>query len=1365
MEAFCFGNVEKHTGRLEADGRYDDETRENLDEAGGSSFAQDAKTAGLGVTDADEAAAAGMEAPAVDPQWVNSAEQEPVAADGPDRGSAASAASLAGKVLRRGAGVYEDEDGEDYDEVDSDEHSGEHVHRFVEDYYARHRKPRTVRAVRAQPVRLSSRGPTAKAHDERDLVTSPTAQFGHLFRGSMVPPPRPLPETSAQPAHAVRSTDGVTMEDNSELSPPFLPVQSKTWEDDILWDDADGQPAPREQVASSPDCAAAAPARSQETKSCPAAVDWQLWGGIVSDVAESSDLGSDLEEFLGSDHTDAGQSEMRPRTGARRAIKAVINRSGGDACWIDGIVWDDDKPAAVRAGHGKLILDLNDKRMLFEDRTTRKTPSTDGFENFHAANELHYTGTRRRQSTSRSELPPVTHSVPALSLELNSTEPLRESDAMREIHHPRSKFEAGSHYRVASVNNNDGEVKGDRSSKNPELLTAGGDVNPYRHAKDLSARIADDRIVLCEYAREHRPVIVHSIGMATRLATFAHAREGDDEEDDEKEDPGRIPDGSTETLGPRDAPPFAPVAIPAGRRVSGLVNNLFSAPIAHHQPNFTDFLLMRTASSMELREIPAVYAVGHVLPKKQVPEPGSDRDKDITKRRVKAFLIRRLRDNDRLTVSYDEIKEAFPHQNDFSLRRLIKEVADEDKDDQGFRLKDQSSMISEAELRTLLSVDDVALQDCMLIANYRNADVNRIRATSRDGLKTTCAQQVEKALEYLHGAAMREVVDKVVVELKEAPWYRCTRVLTAQPSATRASRNGTRDRAWEHKKHDIPELLRSHGDMGLKQKYGSGTEAEVKKLTNPECRTILKLCGVPDTIANRHSLKQRWERILKLGSQADARPDAPQQFVQKKLQGPSVDLEQLQREFEAELVELVPEDTDGDGRHDPSSPGAEDEDDDMAEEARIMEDFLEGRASPRAATNADGQPRAAGLKDKTAGKGKRKIVKKRLEFMHPDGTRYRRYELIVDPKEVRDYVSTKKKEKARRAEAKKRHERRKEQLKSARAHRKHGRGKTKEQEADAKAAEIAERTRIINGYKEWVEGGRAGRHFIGKPGKDTAKPCSECGAYGHMKTNRICPLFEEDEFRAPKKAPRRSKPVQEAEGTKLTMSRREIQPSRLKATFSKRRIEEAQAATRDKNRKKQYSAIDDNEYDEKYRPRMKRQRAGRGTAYMRWCEAVEKHIIEELEREEHASVFMHPVSKKDAPTYHIKITKPICLRQIRENLRKHGYSEKNQFLADVQLMFDNCRTFNRGTASNYLADWADEMQQVFNNLMEKNAPELNALELQVSDWSLTTTHNVPVFAFAVVCFFCGAPYKRAWSTPVLCDCLEVSVVRIHLQVG
>ena len=158
------------------------------------------------------------------------------------------------------------------------------------------------------------------------------------------------------------------------------------------------------------------------------------------------------------------------------------------------------------------------------------------------------------------------------------------------------------------------------------------------------------------------------------------------------------------------------------------------------------------------------------------------------------------------------------------------------------------------------------------------------------------------------------------------------------------------------------------------------------------------------------------------------------------------------------------------------------------------------------------------------------------------------------------------------------------------------------------------------------------------------------------------------------------------------------------------------------NRQKQHGDFDDNEYEEKYRPRAKRQRAGRGTAYGRWCDDVEKLIIEKLAVEEHTeSFFMHPVSKKDVPNYHKVIEKPICLRQIRDNLRRHGYAEKNQFLADVYLMFDNCRRFNRGTASNWLADIADKLQQTFDRLMEQNSEHLNALEQRVDQ-----EHSAPL---------------------------------------
>ena len=158
------------------------------------------------------------------------------------------------------------------------------------------------------------------------------------------------------------------------------------------------------------------------------------------------------------------------------------------------------------------------------------------------------------------------------------------------------------------------------------------------------------------------------------------------------------------------------------------------------------------------------------------------------------------------------------------------------------------------------------------------------------------------------------------------------------------------------------------------------------------------------------------------------------------------------------------------------------------------------------------------------------------------------------------------------------------------------------------------------------------------------------------------------------------------------------------------------------NRQTQHGDFDDNEYEEKYRPRAKRQRAGRGTAYGRWCDDVEKLIIEKLAVEEHTeSFFMHPVSKKDVPNYHKVIEKPICLRQIRDNLRRHGYAEKNQFLADVYLMFDNCRRFNRGTASNWLADIADKLQQTFDRLMEQNSEHLNALEQRVDQ-----EHSAPL---------------------------------------
>ncbi|PWN22135.1 Bromodomain-containing protein [Microstroma glucosiphilum] len=47
-----------------------------------------------------------------------------------------------------------------------------------------------------------------------------------------------------------------------------------------------------------------------------------------------------------------------------------------------------------------------------------------------------------------------------------------------------------------------------------------------------------------------------------------------------------------------------------------------------------------------------------------------------------------------------------------------------------------------------------------------------------------------------------------------------------------------------------------------------------------------------------------------------------------------------------------------------------------------------------------------------------------------------------------------------------------------------------------------------------------------------------------------------------------------------------------------------------------------------------------------------------------------------APAYYQLIKRPICLNQIQGRLRKREYADKNDFVADMKLLFNNCYTFN-----------------------------------------------------------------------------------------
>jgi len=69
-------------------------------------------------------------------------------------------------------------------------------------------------------------------------------------------------------------------------------------------------------------------------------------------------------------------------------------------------------------------------------------------------------------------------------------------------------------------------------------------------------------------------------------------------------------------------------------------------------------------------------------------------------------------------------------------------------------------------------------------------------------------------------------------------------------------------------------------------------------------------------------------------------------------------------------------------------------------------------------------------------------------------------------------------------------------------------------------------------------------------------------------------------------------------------------------------------------------------------------------------------ILDELEMHDEAWPFLLPVNTKQFPTYKKIIRSPMDLGTIRKRLDDQLYKTRDDFCADLHLMFNNCVTFN-----------------------------------------------------------------------------------------
>lgn len=79
---------------------------------------------------------------------------------------------------------------------------------------------------------------------------------------------------------------------------------------------------------------------------------------------------------------------------------------------------------------------------------------------------------------------------------------------------------------------------------------------------------------------------------------------------------------------------------------------------------------------------------------------------------------------------------------------------------------------------------------------------------------------------------------------------------------------------------------------------------------------------------------------------------------------------------------------------------------------------------------------------------------------------------------------------------------------------------------------------------------------------------------------------------------------------------------------------------------------------------------------------IEK-LLDEAVKHSSSWPFRRPVNKSDAPDYFKVIRTPMDLSKIRSNLSQGKYSNNYEVMKHIQLIFDNCATYNQDSSDIY----------------------------------------------------------------------------------
>lgn len=404
---------------------------------------------------------------------------------------------------------------------------------------------------------------------------------------------------------------------------------------------------------------------------------------------------------------------------------------------VDDEIYDTEEEDAIlensKPKRRRMALDLNDKNLLFvEDRrmnslvnynqnATVSSPVNpmrrpDTFEsklnisNDRAYDMLKANYQRKVRSTIGSLS--IDHTQVALRLQSPFYKVKLTKQQLRSWHRPKVMMKPGTQIQFSSLKPR--KKRKDKSRTAQELFMRTSDMTLGDNAP----------FFLIEYSEEH-PIILNSAGMGCKLINYYRKRNAED-----KNRP-KLPLGETHVLDVQDRSAFWNFGfVDPGKIVPTLYNQIIRAPVFQHQPQKTDFLLVKSTSTHRgtkffIRPLPYTFVAGQIFPAMQIPGPHSRKVTTVGKNRLRMAVYRVLnrRTNQRLQVK--DIASHFPDQSDMQIRQRLKEFMEYQRsgDDQGYwKMKPGEHLFNEEETRAMISPEDIVMIDSMQVGQQRLED-------------------------------------------------------------------------------------------------------------------------------------------------------------------------------------------------------------------------------------------------------------------------------------------------------------------------------------------------------------------------------------------------------------------------------------------------------------------------------------------------------------------------------------------------------------------------------------------------------------------------------------------------------------------